>query len=170
MHIGGWPHRPPCAHLWGSPIDAWSLQVSNRGQSVKTLGSAFLTLLWPHELPNGKWLLYPLHIELVAAPGQAVPCSPAANPLRLALVWPRLQGCAGAHLAPGAPAPFQPLPPTGTPGAAGAACTGGLVGASARREEEERHIGEKGEPCAGGSRSWGAPSYGVSLLIGCPYA
>ncbi|XP_033927543.1 integrin alpha-7 isoform X2 [Melopsittacus undulatus] len=59
--------------------------VSNRGQSVKTLGSAFLTLLWPHELPNGKWLLYPLHLELVVAPGQALPCSPTANPLRLAL-------------------------------------------------------------------------------------
>ncbi|XP_061217723.1 integrin alpha-7 isoform X4 [Neopsephotus bourkii] len=64
----------------------FEVTVSNRGQSVKTLGSAFLTLLWPHELPNGKWLLYPLHMELVVTPGQALPCSPAANPLRLALV------------------------------------------------------------------------------------
>ncbi|XP_062486545.1 integrin alpha-7 isoform X2 [Pezoporus occidentalis] len=63
----------------------FEVTVSNRGQSVKTLGSAFLTLLWPHELPNGKWLLYPLHMELVVAPGQGLPCSPAANPLRLAL-------------------------------------------------------------------------------------
>ncbi|XP_065515848.1 integrin alpha-7 isoform X4 [Lathamus discolor] len=63
----------------------FEVTVSNRGQSVKTLGSAFLTLLWPHELPNGKWLLYPLYMELVVAPGQALPCSPAANPLRLAL-------------------------------------------------------------------------------------
>ncbi|KAM8990372.1 integrin alpha-7 isoform 1-T1 [Ara ararauna] len=63
----------------------FEVTVSNRGQSLKTLGSAFLTLLWPHELPNGKWLLYPLHLELAVAPGQALPCSPAANPLRLAL-------------------------------------------------------------------------------------
>ncbi|NWS47651.1 ITA7 protein, partial [Probosciger aterrimus] len=75
----------------------FEVAVSNRGQSVKTLGSAFLTLLWPHELPNGKWLLYPLHMELAVAPGQALPCSPAANPLRLALVRPRPRGRAGAR-------------------------------------------------------------------------
>uniref|UniRef100_A0A663F001 Integrin subunit alpha 7 n=1 Tax=Aquila chrysaetos chrysaetos TaxID=223781 RepID=A0A663F001_AQUCH len=62
----------------------FEVTVSNRGQSLKTLGSAFLTLLWPHEISNGKWLLYPLHLELAASPGQRVACSPAANPLRLA--------------------------------------------------------------------------------------
>uniref|UniRef100_A0A8C4W3X9 Integrin subunit alpha 7 n=1 Tax=Gopherus evgoodei TaxID=1825980 RepID=A0A8C4W3X9_9SAUR len=60
-------------------------QVSNRGQSLNTLGSAFLNLMWPHEIANGKWLLYPLRLELAARPGQRVACSPAANPLRLAL-------------------------------------------------------------------------------------
>ncbi|XP_074663556.1 integrin alpha-7 isoform X7 [Strix aluco] len=64
----------------------FEVTVSNRGQSLKTLGSAFLTLLWPHEISNGKWLLYPLHLELVTPPGQQrAACSPPANPLRLAL-------------------------------------------------------------------------------------
>lgn len=62
------------------------IKVSHRGPSLKTLGSAFLTLLWPHELRSGKWLLYPLHMELTAPPGRGVPCSPPANPLGLALV------------------------------------------------------------------------------------
>ncbi|XP_075593695.1 integrin alpha-7 isoform X6 [Balearica regulorum gibbericeps] len=66
----------------------FEVTVSNRGQSLKTLGSAFLTLLWPHEIGNGKWLLYPLHLELAAPPGQQAACSPPANPLRLALEPP----------------------------------------------------------------------------------
>lgn len=66
----------------------FEVTVSNRGPSLKTLGSAFLTLLWPHELSNGKWLLYPLQLELVAAPGLRTMCSPAANPLRLELEPP----------------------------------------------------------------------------------
>ncbi|XP_021238523.1 integrin alpha-7 [Numida meleagris] len=66
----------------------FEVTVSNRGPSLKTLGSAFLTLLWPHELSNGKWLLYPLQLELVAAPGLRTQCSPAANPLHLALKPP----------------------------------------------------------------------------------
>uniref|UniRef100_A0A8C4W4A9 Integrin subunit alpha 7 n=1 Tax=Gopherus evgoodei TaxID=1825980 RepID=A0A8C4W4A9_9SAUR len=64
----------------------YEVTVSNRGQSLNTLGSAFLNLMWPHEIANGKWLLYPLRLELAARPGQRVACSPAANPLRLALV------------------------------------------------------------------------------------
>ncbi|CAM5116503.1 unnamed protein product [Natator depressus] len=63
----------------------YEVTVSNRGQSLSTLGSAFLNLMWPHEIANGKWLLYPLRLELAAWPGQRVACSPAANPLRLAL-------------------------------------------------------------------------------------
>ncbi|XP_031459085.1 integrin alpha-7 isoform X1 [Phasianus colchicus] len=66
----------------------FEVTVSNRGPSLKTLGSAFLNLLWPHELSNGKWLLYPLQLELLAAPGLRTVCSPAANPLRLALEPP----------------------------------------------------------------------------------
>ncbi|XP_040395363.1 integrin alpha-7 isoform X2 [Cygnus olor] len=66
----------------------FEVTVSNRGQSLKTLGSAFLTLQWPHEISNGKWLLYPLQLELAAAPGPRATCSPAANPLLLALEPP----------------------------------------------------------------------------------
>ncbi|NWH75536.1 ITA7 protein, partial [Piaya cayana] len=64
----------------------FEVTVANRGPSLKTLGSASLTLLWPHELRNGKWLLYPLSLELAVGTGQHVACQPAANPLRLALV------------------------------------------------------------------------------------
>ncbi|XP_068266116.1 integrin alpha-7 isoform X6 [Nyctibius grandis] len=67
----------------------FEVTVSNRGQSLKTLGSAFLTLLWPHEIGNGKWLLYPLHLELAAPPGgRRAACTPPANPLSLALESP----------------------------------------------------------------------------------
>ncbi|CAB1353245.1 unnamed protein product, partial [Coregonus sp. 'balchen'] len=39
--------------------------VTNTGPSLQTLGSAFLNIMWPHELSNGKWLLYPtaLHFQ-----------------------------------------------------------------------------------------------------------
>ncbi|XP_075301718.1 integrin alpha-7 isoform X6 [Opisthocomus hoazin] len=66
----------------------FEVTVSHRGPALKTLGSAFLTLLWPHEVPSGKWLLYPLHLELAAAPGRGAACSPPANPLHLALEPP----------------------------------------------------------------------------------
>ncbi|XP_030366240.1 integrin alpha-7 isoform X3 [Strigops habroptila] len=128
----------------------FEVTVSNRGQSVKTLGSAFLTLLWPHELPNGKWLLYPLHVELAAAPGQAVPCSPAANPLRLALE-----------------PPGQPEPPT--PGA-------WWVLAPAKRRRNVTLV-RGGDPTWGAPAHgvhpvmgcpclWGAPMPEVPLLMG----
>uniref|UniRef100_A0A8D0HEU0 Integrin subunit alpha 7 n=1 Tax=Sphenodon punctatus TaxID=8508 RepID=A0A8D0HEU0_SPHPU len=64
----------------------YEVTVLNRGQSLKTLGSAFLNLLWPHEIANGKWLLYPLRLELSAQPGHQTSCSPDPNPLGLALV------------------------------------------------------------------------------------
>ncbi|NXY84614.1 ITA7 protein, partial [Alcedo cyanopectus] len=78
----------------GSAV-TFQVTVSHRGQSLKTLGSAFLTLWWPHELPNGKWLLYPLELELETPPGHRATCAPPANPLRLALV-PRGGGCGAA--------------------------------------------------------------------------
>ncbi|XP_050843621.1 integrin alpha-7-like [Serinus canaria] len=63
----------------------FEVTVSQRGPVLKTPGSAALSLQWPLELPNGKWLLYPLSLELGTPP---VPCSPPANPLRLALEPP----------------------------------------------------------------------------------
>ncbi|NWT56492.1 ITA7 protein, partial [Erythrocercus mccallii] len=61
----------------------FEVMVSQRGPVLKTPGSAMLTVHWPLELPNGKWLLYPLSLELGSPP---VSCSPPANPLRLAMV------------------------------------------------------------------------------------
>ncbi|XP_065510445.1 integrin alpha-7 isoform X4 [Caloenas nicobarica] len=95
----------------------FEVTVSHRGPSLKTLGSAFLTLLWPHELRSGKWLLYPLHMELAAPPGRGVPCSPPANPLGLALVqsW---GGWGGGSLSrPNPPSPSLPHqePPEAVP-------------------------------------------------------
>ncbi|XP_076837830.1 integrin alpha-7 isoform X2 [Brachyhypopomus gauderio] len=48
----------------GSEVQ-YEFTVSNTGHSTHTLGSAFLNIMWPHELANGKWLLYPssLHVE-----------------------------------------------------------------------------------------------------------
>lgn len=60
-------------------------QVSNQGQSLNTLGSAFLNIMWPHEIANGKWLLYPMRVELEGGqgPGQKGLCSPRPNILHL---------------------------------------------------------------------------------------
>ncbi|XP_066031176.1 LOW QUALITY PROTEIN: integrin alpha-7-like, partial [Chamaea fasciata] len=63
----------------------FEVTVSQRGPVLKTPGSAALTVQWPLELPNGKWLLYPLSLEMGTPP---VPCSPPANPLRLAMEPP----------------------------------------------------------------------------------
>ncbi|XP_059575219.1 integrin alpha-7 isoform X2 [Alligator mississippiensis] len=71
----------------GSAIQ-YNVTVSNQGQSLRTLGSAFLNLQWPHETPNGKWLLYPVRLELQPHAGPRVACSPATNPLQLALEPP----------------------------------------------------------------------------------
>ncbi|XP_034959768.2 integrin alpha-7 isoform X1 [Zootoca vivipara] len=68
----------------GSPV-LLQVTVSNQGQSLKTLGSAFLNVMWPHEIANGKWLLYPLKLELSSQPQHRTICSPKPNSLNLAL-------------------------------------------------------------------------------------
>ncbi|XP_053410833.1 integrin alpha-7 isoform X4 [Nycticebus coucang] len=60
----------------------YEVTVSNQGQSLNTLGSAFLNIMWPHEIANGKWLLYPMRVEL-EGPGQKGLCSPRPNILHL---------------------------------------------------------------------------------------
>ncbi|XP_030052652.1 integrin alpha-7 isoform X2 [Microcaecilia unicolor] len=71
----------------GSLVE-YEVAVSNKGQSLKTLGSAFLNLMWPLETSNGKWLLYPLkiHLQEKQRSGLDTRCSPsqAIDPLRLA--------------------------------------------------------------------------------------
>ncbi|XP_068937411.1 integrin alpha-7 [Petaurus breviceps papuanus] len=63
----------------------YEITVSNQGQSLNTLGSAFLNIMWPHEIANGKWLLYPMRVELEGGrgPGQQGNCIPKANILGL---------------------------------------------------------------------------------------
>ncbi|XP_051026330.1 integrin alpha-7 isoform X3 [Acomys russatus] len=63
----------------------YEVTVSNQGQSLNTLGSAFLNIMWPHEITNGKWLLYPMRVELEGGqgPGKKGICSPQPNILRL---------------------------------------------------------------------------------------
>ncbi|XP_015261390.1 PREDICTED: integrin alpha-7 isoform X2 [Gekko japonicus] len=77
----------------GSPV-RYKVTVSNRGPSLNTLGSAFLNVLWPHEIANGKWLLYPLRVELEMStqPQRRTACTPVPNTLRLALEPPHHQG------------------------------------------------------------------------------
>ncbi|XP_036108259.1 integrin alpha-7 isoform X3 [Molossus molossus] len=65
----------------------YEVTVSNQGQSLNTLGSAFLNIMWPHEIANGKWLLYPMRVELEGGrgPGQKGLCSPRPNILHLSV-------------------------------------------------------------------------------------
>uniref|UniRef100_A0A3B3ZNW2 Uncharacterized protein n=1 Tax=Periophthalmus magnuspinnatus TaxID=409849 RepID=A0A3B3ZNW2_9GOBI len=63
----------------GSPVE-FEFVVSNPGQALQTLGSAFLNIMFPHELSNGKWLLYPSSLKF-----EGNQCSPKGeiNPLQL---------------------------------------------------------------------------------------
>ncbi|KAG8129344.1 hypothetical protein E2320_016277 [Naja naja] len=71
----------------GSPV-SFNVTVSNRGQSLSTLGSAFLYLMWPYEISNGKWLLYPLKMELLSHSQHRSTCTPNPNPLGLTVEPP----------------------------------------------------------------------------------
>ncbi|KAJ8358957.1 hypothetical protein SKAU_G00154820 [Synaphobranchus kaupii] len=42
----------------GSAVE-YEFTVTNPGKPLQKFGSAFLNIMWPHELANGKWLLYP---------------------------------------------------------------------------------------------------------------
>ncbi|XP_073731897.1 integrin alpha-7 isoform X1 [Misgurnus anguillicaudatus] len=71
----------------GTAVD-FEFIVSNTGQSLQTFGSASLNILWPHELINGKWLLYPSVLQLEGQPDTQCEPQSALNPLRLALGEP----------------------------------------------------------------------------------
>lgn len=50
--------------------------------------------MWPHEIANGKWLLYPMRVELEGGqgPGKKGICSPRPNILRLVRLRQGRQG------------------------------------------------------------------------------
>uniref|UniRef100_A0A1A8LAD3 Integrin, alpha 7 n=4 Tax=Nothobranchius pienaari TaxID=704102 RepID=A0A1A8LAD3_9TELE len=66
----------------GSPVDL-EFVVTNPGKALQTLGSAFLNIMWPNELANGKWLVYPANLTFLGHPDTQ--CTPAGtlNPLKL---------------------------------------------------------------------------------------
>uniref|UniRef100_A0A673JSN7 Uncharacterized protein n=1 Tax=Sinocyclocheilus rhinocerous TaxID=307959 RepID=A0A673JSN7_9TELE len=71
----------------GSAVD-YEFIVSNTGQSLQTFGSASLNILWPYELINRKWLLYPSALQVDGQPHTHCEPQSALNPLRLALDQP----------------------------------------------------------------------------------
>ncbi|XP_068068833.1 LOW QUALITY PROTEIN: integrin alpha-7 [Anomalospiza imberbis] len=95
----------------GSAV-SFEVTVSQRGPVLKTPGSAALTVWWPLELPNGKWLLYPLSLELGTPP---VPCSPPCQPPapRPGEIW---GAGGGVPRGPCPPPPCPSLPPQELPG------------------------------------------------------
>uniref|UniRef100_A0A3Q3M6K4 Integrin, alpha 7 n=1 Tax=Mastacembelus armatus TaxID=205130 RepID=A0A3Q3M6K4_9TELE len=66
----------------GSPVD-FEFVVVNPGQALQTLGSAFLNIMWPYELANGKWLLYPANLNFEGHPATHCTTTGALNPLKL---------------------------------------------------------------------------------------
>ncbi|XP_030632438.1 integrin alpha-7 isoform X2 [Chanos chanos] len=77
----------------GSPVE-YEFTVSNTGQSLQTLGSAFLNIMWPYELPNGKWLLYPSSLHIEGHPHTHCTPRTSLNPLDL----PPLDQPQAAHI------------------------------------------------------------------------
>ncbi|XP_074526414.1 integrin alpha-7 isoform X2 [Halichoeres trimaculatus] len=66
----------------GSPVD-FEFVVANPGQALQTLGSAFLNIMWPYELANQKWLLYPARLTFDGHPDTRCTPTEALNPLQL---------------------------------------------------------------------------------------
>lgn len=58
-------------------------KVTNPGQALQTFGSAFLNIMWPYELSNGKWLLYPASLKFDGSADTRCTLSGALNPLML---------------------------------------------------------------------------------------
>lgn len=58
--------------------------MTNTGQSLQTFGSASLNILWPYELINKKWLLYPSALQIDGHPHTRCEPQSALDPLRLA--------------------------------------------------------------------------------------
>ncbi|XP_067287260.1 integrin alpha-7 isoform X3 [Pseudorasbora parva] len=66
----------------GSAVD-YEFIVSNTGQPLQTFGSASLNIMWPYELINKKWLLYPSSLQVGGHPHTRCEPQSALNPLSL---------------------------------------------------------------------------------------
>ncbi|XP_031700495.1 integrin alpha-7 isoform X1 [Anarrhichthys ocellatus] len=66
----------------GSPVD-FEFVVANPGQALQTLGSAFLNIMFPYELANEKWLLYPASLKFEGHPDTQCTTAGALNTLKL---------------------------------------------------------------------------------------
>ncbi|XP_047439337.1 integrin alpha-7 isoform X5 [Mugil cephalus] len=66
----------------GSPVD-FEFVVANPGQALQTFGSAFLNIMWPYELTNKKWLLYPASLKFEGHPDTRCTPTEALNSLKL---------------------------------------------------------------------------------------
>ncbi|XP_068568435.1 integrin alpha-7 isoform X1 [Cebidichthys violaceus] len=66
----------------GSPVD-FEFVVANPGQALQTLGSAFLNIMFPYELANEKWLLYPASLKFEGHPDTQCTSAGALNTLKL---------------------------------------------------------------------------------------
>ncbi|XP_073539338.1 integrin alpha-3 isoform X1 [Phyllobates terribilis] len=73
------------AHDVGSPV-SFIFMVKNEGEPLNSLVSLILAVEWPHEVANGKWLLY--LTEVTVKTKSVTQCQPAGdiiNPLNLTL-------------------------------------------------------------------------------------
>ncbi|KAJ7999299.1 hypothetical protein DPEC_G00192940 [Dallia pectoralis] len=65
----------------GSAVE-FEFTVTNTAPSKQSLGSAFLNIMWPYELSNGKWLLYPTAVHFLDHPETHCTSHTAINPLK----------------------------------------------------------------------------------------
>ncbi|XP_066527956.1 integrin alpha-7 isoform X2 [Hoplias malabaricus] len=66
----------------GSEVEL-EFTVSSTSSSVLSVGSAFLNIMFPHELWNGKWLLYPSSLHIEGHPHSHCSHTSAINPREL---------------------------------------------------------------------------------------
>ncbi|XP_051894653.1 integrin alpha-3-like [Pristis pectinata] len=60
----------------GSPVN-FTFLVNNHGEPLGDLGILYLSINWPYEISNGKWLLYLTEIEMTGTEDQY--CTPGGN-------------------------------------------------------------------------------------------
>nr|XP_020451271.1 integrin alpha-7 isoform X2 [Monopterus albus] len=80
----------------GSPVD-FDFVVANPGQALQTFGSAFLNIMWPSELANGKWLLYPASLKFQGDADTRCTSTSDLNPLKLQSSSPAERPQSGSH-------------------------------------------------------------------------